>query len=321
LSADGLSTRDPSRTRSRVRSTGAGELQPFGSMRLLLSLALAAGTLAPVVQGQESHVVRVLSRDGTPIAVECAGSGPTLVIAHGGIGDRTRWTPMFPFLSSHFTVCAMDRRGHGASGDSGDYSLRKEAEDIAAVVDSRSGTVYLLGHSYGALGALEATFLTKRISKLLLYEPPLQDGGDLEIANRIEGLIQEGKREQAVTTFLREVVMVPPAELDAMRSRPGWRRLVDEIDSHPRQMRALAAYRFDAQRMRKLTIPTLLIRGSETRIPDVNRALRSLKATLPHWQEAVLQGQQHNAMDNGRELLADAITKFLAAQTSTEEKH
>jgi len=48
--------------------------------------------------------------------VEREGSGPTLLIVHGGLGDRTRWTPLFPLLSSHFTVCAMDRRG--ASGDS-----------------------------------------------------------------------------------------------------------------------------------------------------------------------------------------------------------
>jgi pimeloyl-ACP methyl ester carboxylesterase len=278
---------------------------------VVLLLALLGFRLAPVLGAQEGQLFRVPSRDGTQIAVECAGSGPTLVIAHGGIGDRTRWTPMFRFLSSRFTVCAMDRRGHGASGDSRAYSIQKEAEDIAAVVDSRPGTVFLLGHSYGALCALEATFLTTRVSKLLLYEPPLQDHIDLAIVNRIERLIQEGAREQAVVTFLREVVMVPRKEIDSMRSRAGWRHLVEGIDAHPRQMRALAAYRFDAKRMSTVMVPTLLIRGSETRIPDVMRALRSLMASLPNRNVVVLRGQQHNAMDTGRELLAEAITNFL----------
>ena len=278
---------------------------------VVLLLALHGSALASVLAAQEGRLFRVSSMDGTQIAVECAGSGPTLVIAHGGIGDRTRWTPMFRFLSSRFTVCAMDRRGHGASGDSRDYSIQKEAEDIAPVVDSRPGTVFLLGHSYGALCALEATFLTARISKLLLYEPPLQDRVDLAVVNRIERLIKEGSREQAVVTFLREVVMAPKKEIDSMRSRPGWRHLVDGIDVHPRQMRALAAYRFDAKRMSTVMVPTLLIRGSETRIPDVMRALRSLMATLPNRSAVVLRGQQHNAMDSGRELLAEAITNFL----------
>jgi pimeloyl-ACP methyl ester carboxylesterase len=59
-------------------------------------------------------------------------------------------------FSSQFTACAMDRRGRGGSGDSPDYALRKEAEDIAAVVDSRPGAVFVLGHSYGGVCALEA---------------------------------------------------------------------------------------------------------------------------------------------------------------------
>src|SRR5215510_3429458 len=56
------------------------------------------------------------------------------VIVHGGVGDRTRWKPLFPLFAPRLTVCAMDRRGHGASGDSRNYSLQNEAEDVAAVV-------------------------------------------------------------------------------------------------------------------------------------------------------------------------------------------
>ena len=73
---------------------------------------------------------------------------------------------MFPLLSPRFTVCAMDRRGHGASVDSADYALEKEAQDVAAVVESRPDTVFVLGHSYGGVAALESTFLTSRIGRL-----------------------------------------------------------------------------------------------------------------------------------------------------------
>lgn len=189
---------------------------------------------------------------------------------------------MFPLLSSRLTVCAIDRRGRGASGDSPAYTLQKEAEDIAAVVDARPGPVFRLGHSYGGVCTLEATFLTKRISKLLLYEPPLQERVDLALVGRIERMIRGGERDQAVVAFLQEVVRVSRSEVDAMRTRPAWRSLVDSIDSHPRQMRALAAYRFDARRMSRVTVPTLLIRGSETAIPDVRRAFDSLMAPPCH---------------------------------------
>src|SRR5229473_1939312 len=42
-----------------------------------------------------------------------------------------------------------------------------------------------------------------------------------------------------------------------MRSRPSWPGFVATVDSHPRQMRALAAYRFDAKRMGTVRMPTL----------------------------------------------------------------
>jgi pimeloyl-ACP methyl ester carboxylesterase len=108
-------------------------------------LEASAGQAAPAAN--RSELIAVTSKDGTRIGVECAGSGPTLLFVHGGVGDRTRWTPMFPLLASRFTTCARDRRGRGASGDSAEYSLAKEAEDVAAVVNSRVGPVFVFGHS------------------------------------------------------------------------------------------------------------------------------------------------------------------------------
>ena len=98
----------------------------------LLSWHHAAGLAfarQAVSAANRSGLIAVTSKDGTRIGVECAGTVPTLLFVHGGVGDRTRWTPMFPLLASKFTTCAMDRRGRGASGDSPEYSLSKEAED------------------------------------------------------------------------------------------------------------------------------------------------------------------------------------------------
>jgi pimeloyl-ACP methyl ester carboxylesterase len=164
---------------------------------------------------------------------------------------------------------------------------------------------------------LEATFLTRRIARLILYEPPLQDPVEhnLAVADKIERLIHAGQREQAVVTFLTEVVKQSPSELTAMKSRSSWPQLVATIDSHPRQMRALAAYRFDARRLRDVTMPTLLLVGGDTVSPHVKRAIASLQASLPDPTLVVLEGQQHNAMDSARELLAEKITNFLLGNT------
>ncbi|MGH9199572.1 MAG: alpha/beta fold hydrolase, partial [Acidimicrobiia bacterium] len=83
--------------------------------------------------------------------------------------DHTRWSPLLPALEQHFTVYAMDRRGRGESGDAEPYALEREFEDVAAVVNAARPQVNLLGHSYGALCAMEAALRTTRLQKLVLY--------------------------------------------------------------------------------------------------------------------------------------------------------
>lgn len=277
----------------------------------LLIVPVIAALGSDLTSRHDGRIQWVKSRDGTPIAFECAGTGPSLVIVHGGIGDHTRWKPLFPFFAPHFRVCAMDRRGHGMSGDSPDYTLQKETEDVAAVVNSQPGSIFLLGHSYGGVCALEATFLTDKISKLVLYEPPLQERNRSIFAARMEGMIQKGQREQALLMFLQEIVMMSPNEVAAMKSRPSWAGLVGSVESQIRQIRALDEYRFDASRMNKLKVPTLVLTGSRTESPDLKRAISVLMGCLPNPTLVVLEGQEHNAMDTVPQQFAGTVIGFL----------
>lgn len=49
-----------------------------------------------------------------------------------------------------------DRRGRGDSGDAQPYEVRREVEDIAALVEEAGGTTYVFGLSSGGALALEA---------------------------------------------------------------------------------------------------------------------------------------------------------------------
>src|SRR3712207_8240423 len=60
-----------------------------------------------------------------------------------------------PPRSTLFPYTTLFRSGRGGSGDSDDYAVEREFEDVAAVVDSLEESAILLGHSYGALCALE----------------------------------------------------------------------------------------------------------------------------------------------------------------------
>ena len=114
----------------------------------------------------------VASKDGTEIAYWPSGSGPPLVLVHGTPADHTRWRPLLPYLESHTTVHAMDRRGRGGSADGEQYALEREYEDVAAVVDAvaqASGSaVDVYGHSHGGICAFGGATLTSNIRKLVL---------------------------------------------------------------------------------------------------------------------------------------------------------
>lgn len=272
---------------------------------LLFSVSVAQ---PKAVRAQSSFVT---SKDGTRIAVECTGQGPSLLIVHGGTGDHRRWQPLLPLFATRFEVCAMDRRGHGQSEPGRNYSLRKEFEDVEAVANTRPGPVFVLGHSIGGVFALEAAFLTDKIAKLVLYEPPLRDGDRTAIADRMEKMIQAGNREQALLTFLREIVMISPAEIETMMARPSWPERVKSIDIQIREVRALGKYRFDSERISKVRIPTLLLTGSKTRSPQLKQAIDSLMRALPTRTLVVLEGEEHNAMDTIPQRFAEVVTNFL----------
>lgn len=277
----------------------------------LILAVLSLCSLGRAAESADHRTYQVPSRDGTAIAVECAGAGPELLIIHGGVGDRTRWTPLFPLLERDLTVCAMDRRAHGQSGDRAPYALTKEVDDLLAVVASRPGPVAVLGHSFGGVIAYEAAFRTRRIAKLVLYEPPVRAADHAAELAQMETLIRTGDRDAAATLFQREIVKVSPDEISAMKARPSWAAQVATIETAIRQDRALSANHWDPARAKSLATPTLLLIGGRTTSPELRNSVQSLSETLPHSEVLVLDGQEHNAMDADRERFAAVLKKFV----------
>jgi pimeloyl-ACP methyl ester carboxylesterase len=262
-------------------------------------------------------VEQVTSRDGTVIAYHRLGAGPPLVLAAGTGAANPRAWPATAALAARFTVCAMDRRGHGASGDGPEYSLRREAEDAAAVVDAGTAPAALLGHSLGALVALEAALLARNLNKLILYEPGFALGGAPMYApgmiEKHEALLAAGDREGVLTLHYGELAGLSPEEIAAMRAAPAWPERLAAAHTVPREMRAEEGYVFDAGRFQALETPTLLITGADTS-EFLAAPTRALSAALPHSRLAVLPGQQHIAMYIAPELFAGAVIDFLDEQ-------
>jgi pimeloyl-ACP methyl ester carboxylesterase len=96
------------------------------------------------------------SKDGTRIAFDVTGTGPAVMLLHGGGQNRHVWhdTGYVSRLSSEFTVVSVDMRGSGDSdkpANASAYAIDQLNDDLVAVANSAGiGRFTLWGFSYGA---------------------------------------------------------------------------------------------------------------------------------------------------------------------------
>jgi pimeloyl-ACP methyl ester carboxylesterase len=217
-------------------------------------------------------------------------------------------------LTPRFKVYMIDRRGRGASSDAAHYAIQREFEDVAAVIDSIDQPVAVVGQGFGALCALEAARLSANVRKLVLFEPMLHASG-LEFypdgaIDRMEQLLSEGRREETVSLFLREVMGTSLDELERMQQQVVWQRRLSAAPTIPRELRALAGYAFDPSPFRRLGIPTQVMVGG--RSSDlVHRQAQIVSDTLRPSQWVELAGQSGAAIDAAPGTFAREVVEFL----------
>ena len=91
--------------------------------------------------------------DGIEIHYVTGGNGPPLLLVHGAPQSHIMWRRVAPALARHFTLVIPDLRGYGRSGKParGDYSKRRMAADLVAVMDRLGhATFRIAGHDRGA---------------------------------------------------------------------------------------------------------------------------------------------------------------------------
>jgi pimeloyl-ACP methyl ester carboxylesterase len=256
----------------------------------------------------------IRSKDGTLIAYQKRGTGAPLVLIHGTLGSSRRW-PILAELEQQFTVYCVDRRGRGESGDAPAYSIEREYEDIAALVDSIGGEVNLLGHSFGGLCVLEAALLTPHIRRLIVYEPsPLPvPGTPLYPANfveRLQNLLNAGDREGVITATLGDLMEMPPHELELLKTAPVFPSMIAAAHTVPRELRAEEEYQFKPERFKQMNVPTLMLLGGES--PEfLASAVKTWDDVLPNSRIVTLPGQQHIAHYTAPDLYVREVGAFL----------
>lgn len=152
----------------------------------------------------------VISKDGTTIGYRQLGSGPGLILVHGGINASQHMMKLGAALADTFTIYIPDRRGRGMSGPLGrNYSIIKEDEDLDALLQ-KTGAHFIFGTADGALFALHAAISLPAIQKVVSYEPVLLFGQPGQ--KEFEGTIDRYNRDIASGNLARTMVGLTKAE-------------------------------------------------------------------------------------------------------------
>ncbi len=118
--------------------------------------------------------------NGLRMYYEVRGSGPPLVLLHGGLGAIEMYAPILPALSAGHRVIAVDLQAHGRTADI-DRPLRLElmADDVAALIQQLGlDKADVMGYSLGGGVALQTAIRhPERVRKLVLVSTPFRRDG------------------------------------------------------------------------------------------------------------------------------------------------
>jgi pimeloyl-ACP methyl ester carboxylesterase len=119
---------------------------------------------------------RVTADDGATIVLHSTGSGPAIVVVHGGGVTIGMYRRLATRLSDSFTVHLYNRRGReDAAPRQEPYAVEQDVDDLAVVLQ-HTGARNVLGHSSGGFIALRAA-LRLPIDRLALYDAAVSING------------------------------------------------------------------------------------------------------------------------------------------------
>ncbi|MGQ0700212.1 MAG: alpha/beta fold hydrolase [Panacagrimonas sp.] len=274
--------------------------------------------------------VQLLGREGNRLAAEQAGdpSAIPVILLHGGGQTRHAWAGTAVRLAAAgYHVLSYDARGHGDSewSANGDYSADALIADLRAVARTLAAPPVLIGASMGgmtsmvALGELDASFA--RALVLVDIAARLEPSGVARVLDFMRahtaGFASLDDALDAVAAYNPH----RPRPRDTkglsknLRLRAGrwyWHwdpRFLDHA-TRTQAGEALVQQERREAAARKITVPTLLVRGGSSDVvsPEGARAMQEL---IPHAELADVAEAGHMVAGDRNDLFSDAVIDFL----------
>ena len=260
-----------------------------------------------------------------------AGHGIPVILVHGSISDYGYWQGPIGALATRYRVFAYSRRYNypNTNPSRPGYSASTDADDLAGFVEKlHLGSVYVVGHSYGALTALFLLVNHPGTARaVVLAEPPavsllnhLQADraalGAAMFADINTRMVQpmraafgNGDAESGVRIFIDYVKDDPSAwarmsassKAETMRDAHEWEVMMSTGELFPA---------IEPEAIGRIHVPVLLLSGEKS-YPFLNLTDEALLHLIPDSERIVLHGATHQMLYDKPEICDDEILAFL----------
>ncbi|MEX1102354.1 MAG: alpha/beta hydrolase [Actinomycetota bacterium] len=252
------------------------------------------------------------------ISYDRAGTGPLVVLLHGGISDRREWRGQLGPLSDGYTTVAWDAPGCGASSDvPASFRMPDFADILAGFVAALDlGQPHLVGLSWGSTVALELTRRHPTVpNSLVLVSAYAGWAGSLapeQVAERIQGVHrglrrppEEWVREEWIPTLFTDrapddTIEEAVAMMSAFRPDAVMTMLLSMAEADLREV------------LPRIGVPTLLLYGEEDARSPLPVA-KELHRKIPGSQLVVLPEVGHMCNMEAADRFNAALRAFLRA--------
>jgi pimeloyl-ACP methyl ester carboxylesterase len=258
--------------------------------RFLPGAPLGGGSAVPT---REWSVPRA---GNASITVTESGLGPTILLLHAGSTNGSSWSGVAAALSGRFRVLRFDRFIYRHDPPStGAGAMAGEVADVLAIASAVDGPMLLVGHSSGAVVALQSALgAPLRFAGMLLYEPPVAVteplGGDA--LRRARASLDAGDLDGAIAIHSRDIVGSPALMVALMRLLPPVRHAMRRVGAAQiADDDAIESLGVGLDRYSRLDLPVLLLGGARSSA-HLRSRLDALAGVLPHLDSVVILAKQ-----------------------------